>query len=197
MYVGESVMSLYKTVEESNDRLNAEDNLCLGVDVKPLHTGGRKNGDKNLSPMMRTLIGAAAVIDGDNKKTAKTFGVSDRQVANLKLGRTSHSETIDPVAKSNVVEVVEAAQIDTRAQVRDKASSRLASLFDGPISEENLATLKPREAISAAKDLATVIDRVSPREAHHGNQVQFVVFAPRQKEEKEYETVEIDAREVD
>jgi hypothetical protein len=189
-------MSVYKTVEESDERLQDEDNLCAKIDVKPLHVGGRKNGDKNISPMMRTLIGAAAEIDGNNAATARTFGVSDRQVANVRLGRTSHSETIDPVAKAEVAEVVEKST-DTRTQVREKASSRLASLFDSAISEENLATLKPREAISAAKDLATVIDRVTPKEGNSGNAVQFVIFAPRQKEEKEYETVDVESREVD
>jgi hypothetical protein len=187
---------MYKTVKESDERLQDEDNLCAKIDVKPLHVGGRKNGDKNLTPMMRTLIGAAAEIDGNNKETAKTFGVSDRQVANLRLGRTSHATSIDPVAKSEIVEAVQTAQ-DARAQVREKATSRLASLFDEAISEENLATLKPREAISAAKDLATVIDRVTPKEGGSDNRVQFVIFAPRVKEEKEYDTVDVTAREVD
>jgi hypothetical protein len=172
-----------------------DENLCTKLLVKPLHVGGRKNGDNNLSPMMRTLIGAAAELDGNNAKVARTFGVSDRAVANYKVGRTSHSTAIEPAAASALTEVIEKGQ-DRRAEAKEKAIDRLASLFDGPISEENLSTLKPREAISAAKDLATVIDRVTPKDQNVDNRVQFVVFAPRQKTEKEYEAIDINAREI-
>ena len=186
---------MYKSVKESDERLNSDDNIAAKVRVEPLHKGGKKHGDANLSPMMRTLIGAAAEVDGNNASTARTFGCSDRAVANYKLGRTSHSESIDPVARSEVQEQVEVLT-DKREGIKDKALSRLDSLFDGPISAENLDTLKPREGISAAKDLATVIDRVTPKDNIQDNRVQFVIFAPRQREEKEYETVDVEAREV-
>jgi hypothetical protein len=65
---------VYKTVTESDERLSRDDNLAAKVEVRKLHEGGRKNGDTNLSPLMRTLIGAAAEVDGNNAKTAKTFG---------------------------------------------------------------------------------------------------------------------------
>jgi hypothetical protein len=144
---------VYKTVTESDARIAREDNLASKVEIRKLHEGGRKNGDTNLSPLMRTLIGAAAELDGNNAKTAKTFGVSDRAVANYRKGRTSHSTEIKAAAKSDVDEIVTIAK-DQKQDIKSKATSRLDSLFDGPISEENLSTLKPREAISAAKDLA-------------------------------------------
>jgi hypothetical protein len=186
---------VYKTVQESDERLSREDNLAVQVRVEPLHKGGRKSGDANLSPMMRTIIGAAAKLDGP-AAASKTFNVSDRQASNLALGRKTRDEAINPNAAAEVVEVAEKAK-SVNEQVKEKAGSRLASLFDGPISAENISTLKPREAISAAKDLATVIDRVSPKEREFGTGVQFVIFAPRQKEEDEYETIDVTAREVD
>jgi predicted transcriptional regulator len=144
---------------------------------------------------MRTLIGAAAEVDGNNAKTAKTFGCSDRAVANYRKGRTSHSQPVKATARAEVEEVVEKVEKSGEG-VKEKAKSRLESLFDGPISKENLATLKPREAISAAKDLATVIDRVSVREHGPEQKVQVVIFAPRQREEKEYEVIDVSARDV-
>jgi len=182
-------------VTDSDDRIAGEDNLAHKLVTKPLHVGGRKNGDNNLSPMMRTLIGAAAKLDDNNSSTAKAFGVSDRAVANYRDGKTSESMAVEPAAISALDKVVEQGR-DRRAEAKEKAIDRLASLFDGPISTENLDTLKPREAISAAKDLATVIDRVTPKDQSVDNRVQFVVFTPRQKEEKEYETIEINAREI-
>lgn len=191
-------MGLYKTVTESDERIAAEDNLSPLLRVEKLHKGGRNNGDKNLSPMLRTIIGAAAELDGNNAETARTFGVSDRAVANYRRGRTSHDTAIQPADKNAVEKVVEAGR-DKRAEAKDAAIDRLASLFDGdgPISEDNIKTLKPREGIAAAKDLATVIDRITPKDANVDNRVQFVIFAPRQKEEKEYDVVNVDAREVD
>jgi hypothetical protein len=186
---------VYKTVTESDERLSREDNLASKVEVRKLHEGGRKNGDTNLTPLMRTLIGAAAEVDGNNAKTAKTFGVSDRAVANYRKGRTSQSGPISPAARAEVVEVAEEKEKSGEG-IKEKAKSRLDSLFDGPISAENLSTLKPREAISAAKDLATVIDRVSVRESGDKQQVQVVIFAPRQRDEKEYEAIDVSARDV-
>lgn len=188
-------MALYCKVTESDERIAADDNVAAKLRVEPLHIGGRKNGDKNLSPMMRTLIGAAGELDDNNARTARAFGVSDRAVSNYRLGRKTHEAAIEPAAKSAVTEVVKAG-IDRRQEVKDKAITRLADMFDGPISKDNLDTLKPREAISAAKDLATVIDRVTPKEANVHQGVQFVIFTPRQKEESEYEVVDVDAREV-
>jgi hypothetical protein len=186
---------VYKTVTESDERIDREDNLANKVEIRKLHEGGRKNGDTNLSPMMRTLIGAAAEVDQNNAKTAKTFGVSDRAVANYRKGRTSHSTPIKAEAKTEVEEVVETVR-DQKQDIKSKATSRLDSLFDGPISAENLQTLKPREAVSVAKDLATVIDRVSIRESGQDQKVQINIFAPRQREEKEYEVVDVSARDV-
>jgi hypothetical protein len=186
---------VYKTVTESDERLSRDDNLAAKVEVRKLHEGGRKNGDTNLTPLMRTLIGAAAEVDGNNAKTAKTFGVSDRAVANYRKGRTSRSTPIKAEARAEVEEVVEVVK-DQKQDIKSKATSRLDSLFNGPISEENLSTLKPREAVSVAKDLATVIDRVSVRESGHEQRVQVVIFAPRQREEKEYEAIDVSARDV-
>ena len=186
---------MYKTVTESDARISRGDNLASKVSIRKLHVGGRKNGDTNLSPMMRTLIGAAGELDGSNAKTAKTFGVSNRSVANYRKGRTSHSQAIKPAAKADIDLAVTEAK-GRGEGIKAKATSRLDSLFDGPISAENLSTLKPREAISAAKDLATVIDRVSVRESGHDQRVQIQIFAPRQREEKEYEVVDVTARDV-
>ena len=186
---------MYKTVTESDARIHREDNLANKVEVRKLHEGGRKNGDTNLSPLMRTLIGAAAELDGNNATTAKTFNVSDRAVANYRRGRTSRDMPVKAEAKSDVEEVV-ATATEQGQGIKAKATSRLDSLFDGPISAENLSTLKPREAISAAKDLATVIDRVSVRESGDDKRIQVVIFAPRQREEKEYEAIDVTARDV-
>jgi hypothetical protein len=186
---------VYKTITESDERISRDDNLATTVEIRKLHEGGRKNGDTNLTPLMRTLIGAAAEVDQNNAKTAKTFDVSDRAVANYRKGRTSHSTAVVPAARAEVEEVVETAK-DQKQDIKSKATSRLDSLFDGPISQENLATLKPREAISAAKDLATVIDRVSVRQPGDDKRVQVVIFSPRQREEKEYEVIDVSSRDV-
>lgn len=188
---------MYRSVDESNERLSAEDNVATnGVVFQKLHNGGRRSGDANLSPMMRAIIGAAAEIDDNNAATARLFDVNDRAVANYRKGRTSHDSAIQPELKADVEEKVEIVK-SKQQEAREKAASRLAALFDGPINEENLATLKPREAISAAKDLATVIDRVTPKESGNDNRVQFVIFAPRVKEEKEYTSIDVNATPLD
>jgi hypothetical protein len=194
-------MGLYRTIEESDERINGEDNIAKpdAVHIKKLHDGkrGPKPGTHRLSPSMRNLIGAAAEISNNNATVAKEFGVSERQVANYRKGRASHDAPIVPAAKEEITEIVETQKEKTLSSVKDKAVSSLHSLFDDPISPENLSTLKPREAISAAKDLATIVDKVTPKEVVQDNRIQLVVFSPRQREESEYNVVEIEGRELE
>ena len=127
-------------------------------------------------------------------------------MANYRKGRRSHDAPIEPAAREEVIEIVKEAsavesgvdRVTPKEQVVHKATSRLAALFDddGPISERNLKSLKPREGISAAKDRAAVIDRVSPKGPGDEMRVQVQVFAPRMREEKEYEAIEVTARDI-
>ena len=160
----------------TEERLTHPDNLCNKlVEFRPMTGTGKHVGDVNLPPGLRTLIAAVAV-DSGSKVAAKTFDVSPSSVASITKKET------------------EAGRVESKTdKIRDKALDSLTSLFESVITETNLAGLKTREGIGAAKDLASVIERIAPKSAP-GNNVQFVVFSPRIRSEEEYESIDITPR---
>ena len=160
----------------AEERLSHPNNLCNKlVEFRPLNGGGKSVGDVNIPPSLRTLIASAAQI-APVKEVAKAFDVSPSHVHNLVKKETAEGRVESKVDR-----------------IRDKALDSLASLFDGVITAENLGGLKTREGISAAKDLASVVERIAPKTSG-GNNVQFVVFSPRIRSEEEYEAIDITPR---
>ncbi len=160
------------------DRLDHPDNLCNKlVEFRPLHGGGKSVGDVNLPAPLRSLIANAALID-TQASVAKTFDVSPGGVSKIVKRET------------------EAGRVESKSEkIRDKALDSLASLFESAITAESLSGMKPREAISAAKDLAAVVERVSDGKKD-GPRVQYVVFSPRVRSEEEYEVIDVDAKRI-
>jgi len=158
------------------ERLDHPDNLCNRlVEFRPLNNGGKTVGDVNLPPSLRTLIASVAVQDGA-KTAAQAFDLSPAG---------AHK-----IAKKEI----EAGRVESKTdKIREKALDSLASLFDSVITAETLGTLKTREGIGAAKDLASVVERIAPKTVG-GNNVQFVVFSPRIRAEEEYEAIDITPR---
>lgn len=187
------------TIKESDDRLARPDNLANFVEVRKLRDDdrGRKPGQKTLSPMMRSLIGAAARIDGP-QAASKSFGVSVSSARHYGKGRTGQEQPLDHVQRDQVQKNEDNLKTK-REKIVNGSYDRIAALFDddGPVSSENLKAMKPREAVSVAKDLAAIADKVTPREHDTGQRVQVVVFAPKIKEEKDYESIEIESRVVE
>lgn len=187
------------TIQESDIRLERPDNYANNVEVRKLRDDdrGRKKGQKALSPMMRNLIGAAARIDGP-KKAAETFNVSESSARHYEKGRVGQDQPLDHSARAEIRKHEDVIK-EKREKIVGSSYDRIAALFDddGPVNTDNLKSLKPREAVSVAKDLASVIERVSPKEKDTGQRVQVVVFAPRQKEEKDYESIDIETRVVE
>lgn len=186
-------------IEQSDARLNHPENLANNVEYRKARNGGRAKGGKNLSPMMRNLIGAAARVDGNYASTARNFGVDERVVSHAAKGRTGQNSPVKSEVVEEMEEIAKATVAERQEVILDKSYDAISSLFDddGPITPQNLKTLKPREAINAAKDLAAVVDRVTPKQQTGDGKVNVVIFAPRVKDEKEYEAIDIDARTIE
>jgi hypothetical protein len=74
-----------------------------------------------------------------------------------------------------------------------KAGKRLSATLR-LLSDEKLENVTKASELSAiAKDMATVMDKVSPKEAVDAGGVHFHIWAPETSESSEYETVEVGA----
>ena len=155
------------------------------VVYEPLHKGTR-NGGREVPPLIRELIGVTAHFD-TIKNTAKAFNVSTSTVAQAKKGNVG-VDRHDPEL---------AARIDANVEKKDKsvkdiALERLATMFSNVITDENLAGVtNPIKAVSVAKDLAIITEKLTPRVA--GVNAAVFIQIPRVKDESEYESVDVKA----
>jgi hypothetical protein len=151
---------------------------------------GMPEGTPRISPVFRTILGVAAHHDSI-RDTAKLFGVGTHTVQAAKVGEHVSGAVI-PEVKENVEAIISKGKSD----VRKGALDALAGMFADTITQENLSTLKPREAVSAAKDLAVVVEKLSPKSA--GGNVAVFVHAPQVKQEETFgEPIEVEYNPMD
>ncbi len=185
------------TAEEAAARLNNPDNFLNRPKYEPLHKGTRGGGSastdnkgREIPPLIRTLIGITAHNDTIGS-TAEAFGVSNSTVAAAKKGNVGINRH-DPELKKSIDAVVD----EGKKTVREAALDRLAGMFNSVITDDTLSSLKPREAVSAAKDIATIVEKVSPKQAN-GNVAVFI-STTRVKDESEFgDIIEIEHKPVE
>jgi hypothetical protein len=154
--------------EDALKRVNSPDNLLNKLlEIKDLHSG--RTGPKNIPPMVKDLIGVTAAL-------------------------TTCREASESVDK----QVNVSTAFKYRNDVREKKDSKLTEVhnlaLDAMINSikalNDLPVKKATDASRIAADMARVVDKTSPREAGNTN-IQVVMFAPRQKDETEFETIEV------
>lgn len=171
--------------ERIKTRLSSQDN-CLN---KYGNAEVRKNftnrvGPKALSEESKELIGTLAHLD-DQKNVAKTFGVSQARVSQLKNGLSSSNDVgefdgeLAGKIKSNVKEL--------KRSVSETAVGRLAKALEC-ITDDKLESAKLGELSLVVNSLGKVA-RLDEEQTGPNNN--FVFYAPRNKQEDAYEIVEV------
>ncbi len=166
------------TEEEAQKLLDNPKNLMNNVKFVKLRKGGR-NGGKEVPGIIRELIGIAAHKD-TIKKTAEVFHVSESTAAAAKKGNVGVNRH-DSELRERIDDAVEGE----KKSVRDLALDRISSMFASTITADTLNGVRdPAKAVSVAKDLAAIADRVSLKGPTVGNAV--FIHIPREKDESEY-----------
>lgn len=151
--------------------------------IAPIHNGGRRPGDKNLTPEDRASVGAAANIL-DIKEVAETMQVSEHHARELAEGKHSNAQGTNP-------ELVEAIN-DKLGVPHDLAIQKLTQALLGldPSKEKS-----PSKLATIAGTLARVAEHTAPLkhdDPKNGlEDCKLVVYAPTVKQENHYQTVEI------
>lgn len=140
--------------------------------------GLTRNSGREIPPTIRALIGVSAHLDTISS-VADAFGVATSTAAQAKKGNVGVNRH-DPALAAQI----DAALGEHKKSIREEALERLSEMFAGVISGQNLNAMKPREAVSAAKDIATIVDKLTPRDK--SPTVAVFVHAPREKDEKEF-----------
>jgi len=156
-------------------------------EIRPLHNGGRRPGDTALTEVERVTVGLLTNLVGA-KAASEITGVSKGHAHQLGEGR---STSPTPGRDSTATEMKQ--QIESRlGQVKAKAIEKLLKTLDA-VTDEGTALLSVKDAAEVSSKLASVIDRTTQKDRDGGNIAQVVIYAPRIRDESEYDVVTVAA----
>lgn len=188
------------TEEKAEERLNSSKNLLnkLGlstnrtknnsskedpeVKIVKLHNGGRNKGDKNIPQGIRELVSVAANV-GTTKEAAESFGISHHQAFDYKQGKVN-DQVNDKLVESRDKGL---------GKIHDKALEILMHSM-GLITPKSMEGMKVKDVVDVAMKISTVVEKTRPESEREGNKPQVIIYAPRVKEENEFEVIEIEAQ---
>lgn len=171
------------------ERLNSTDNLALkmGKGNRVNHKdAGRKEGDVNIHPVVRSVISAAARLS-TAKEVSEDFNVSPAQVHNLKHGKTTGTGEVKD-------EILKGADKELEG-VRGKAIQILVDSL-GFINADKLKDLKATSLTNVAKDMASVIEKTSPK-SDANTRPSVVIITAERREIKDYQVIEVESSVVE
>jgi hypothetical protein len=178
-------------IEESEAlaRVNSPNNLLNLLEVKKLHNGGRREGDKNLPPMVREIAAISARIDGPTK-AAVEFGISRTHANRLSTGIVTHADGVDLEFKNKIDSKVQTLE----EEAHESALNKLLTTLD--IVGAKAADIKnAKTASKVASDMARVVNVLRPKGPLEGANInggaKIVIYAPQQKHVATYKTVEV------
>jgi hypothetical protein len=166
-----------------NERKAPAERTEIELEVRKLQQG-RKKGDLGYSDEMRINTGALARVVGPTE-AAEISGMTQANASYLKRAYSSsleRSKELDLKIKNKLAEKVDDA--------KDAALDKLLSSI-GNIGEDKLKDLKPKALASIAKDLATVVDKVSSDNGREGGHLRVIINTVGQKDEDDYPTIEV------
>lgn len=158
----------------SDDVFNAE--------IKLMNRG--RGSVKEVPEVIREIIAEDAIAkNGSIQEIASRHGVSSSSVSAYKNGATSTATYHEPderlARRNNFV----------RENIITSARSRLLDALQN-ITSDKLKDAKVRDVASVAKDMSAVIRNTEPQTTPIHN-AQFVFHVPRQKDEKDYEFIDV------
>lgn len=183
---------IFLSQEQVEARLNSRDNLArnpkaiISEDtlVTPINNGGRREGDTNIPPFIRELVGTFSNME-PSRVVAEIFGVSKSQADQYKAGCVTPGVP-DPTLTQKINENL--------GRAHELAIEKMVQSLEG-ISETDLKNAKVRDKASIAADLARVAEKLTPKEAPKEKQdFQLIVYSPTVKTENHYETKEVVTR---
>lgn len=190
---------IFLTEEQVEARLNSKDNLArlrrnekavernpkfiISEDtlVRPENNGGRREGDTNIPPFIRELVGTLANME-PSKAVAEVFGVSKSQTDQYKAGCITPGVR-DPALSQKINENL--------GRAHELAIAKMVESLES-ISSKELTNAKVRDKASIAADLARVAEKLTPKEESKASgDFQLIVYSPTVRAENFYQTKEV------
>jgi len=142
---------------------------------------GRGEDNTNVPQPLREVVAEEAIISGDNNSTARTFGISPSSVSAWKHGATSTAS----YDKNN--------RVNARERVAQKAERKLIAALNRITSDKLDGVEKVTELSGIAKDMAGIVDKLSPKHDSDKDkpQVHLHVYSPKIKSVSDFEIIDV------
>lgn len=154
-------------------------------EVKDLPSKGRPSGSQNIPEPIKKTLAETALVEGNK--------AAHELAEQLNVGKqNAHAYKNDATSLSNYNESNQELAVHNRGVkelITKTARQTLLSALQS-ITSEKLQDVSPRVAAGIAKDMSSVVKNIEPEEKDE-SPVQFVILAPQQKQEKQYEVIEV------
>lgn len=178
------------TTEEARRRLTSRKNLvnslptngssasaaaALAVETKVMPSG--RSGNGKIPDLLKVKLGTLAHFE-NQRDLAEEFGVSQPVISKAKTGKVGGPDIQERI-NTNL------------GLVRDKALEKLMSTL-GLIDEGKLLDQDAKGLAHVASSLSRVVKDTAPAEiSSRDTNVQVVVYAPQQRDEKRFEVIDV------
>jgi predicted transcriptional regulator len=176
------------TDEQLEEKLKSPSNLLnqvKNVEIQKLNIRRREPGEKNIPPLVRSLIaGIAHISDESQEEIAETFDVSQHTVSAASRGLVGDrkDEGLTQVINSvkGRLETAHDFAVDALVGSLSQLSSRLSEIE------------KPEKLAAVAERMSKVVDNLSGNNREENERtVKVILMAPIQRVERDYEVIEI------
>ena len=169
------------TIERNED--TEKSTPVVTSDVLTLPSVGRDRDVPNVPQSLRKMIGEEVATNGlkSAMKFASSLGISQPTASTYARGEVSPGTT-NPDLLQHIN--------NRKTKISKKALNKLSMALNH-LDDSKLLGCDAKELSSVAKDMAAVVNSMSPKEAESVNpqNAQFHFYAPQIRNEKHYETV--------
>jgi hypothetical protein len=152
------------------------------VEIKQIDRG---RGHNNEAPeSLRRIIGEESLNGTPASDIANAFGISKSSISAYKHGATSTASYNNPnpdLKRSNNI---------IRDKIVRRSNKKLLAALD-QITDDKLKDAKLRDLASVSNALASVLDKVGPKDTGEIKIDKLLVYAPRIREEQSYDIIEV------
>jgi hypothetical protein len=182
------------TDDEVEDKLKSPDNLINKLKVIKINSGGRREGDTNIPPLVKELIATTASISEETgEEIGELFGISGVSVNAMRKGLTGggNNASFDKELKDKIDKTVDKDTKDKIDSAHDAALDCLVGSLQllGPRLKE---VTKAKDLSKIANDMSKAISNLKKKdEDPEESKIRVVVFAPTQRKESHYKTFDV------
>lgn len=176
---------MYLSEDEGRERLAHPDNLS-NVVVEIRQRAGRPAGSTRLSPAAREIVAQAARVLPPIE-VAHAFGITRRTASNLSRGVSSNSSKGRQVVNEDLKEAVDKVEEDRTKAISGKALDILMATL-GDVDPSKIKSQQTK--VKVAKDLAIIHEKMNGTGPQAGL-TKVLIYAPRQKDLKDYDIIDV------